>query len=436
VAAKAAEFLQAETDRRALEKLETLVDAALAAWEKPDANKGLTEFLKKEKTPKTREGAEKLQKYVRENVLQPIKKRNLDQFKGLFGEKGAFPLTEKIVVEAASPEWQKEYEPLKAAAKEAAEKVPPQPAQCHGVADLEKPADLKVYVRGNPHKTGENAPRRFLRVLAGTEAPLFKRGSGRLELAEAIADARNPLTARVFVNRLWQQTFGRGLVATPSNFGALGSRPSHPELLDALADRFVRHGWSVKTLHRELLLTAAYQRSSAIDARQQSADPENQWLWRASRRRLSVEELRDAALAVSGGLDRTMSGASGDVDDPAYSRRTIYGRVSRMELSKLLRLFDFPDPNLSSERRIETTLPQQSLFLLNSPFMIARAKALAQAGDAKRVYALTLGREPSAAELEIAAAFLSGTDPQPATLSRAERYAQALLASNAFLFLD
>ena len=107
-----------------------------------------------------------------------------------------------------------------------------------------------------------------------------------------------------------------------------------------------------------------------------------------------------------------------------------------MELSKLLRLFDFPDPNLSSERRIETTLPQQSLFLLNSPFMIARAKALAQAGDAKRVYALTLGREPSAAELEIAAAFLSGTDPQPATLSRAERYAQALLASNAFLFLD
>src|SRR6185436_5892764 len=225
VGGKAAPFLQAETDRRALEKLETLVEAALAVWADPSVNKGLADFLKKEKTPKTREDAEKLLKYVRENVLQPIKKRNLDQFKGLFGEKGGFPLTEKIVVDAASDEWKKEYAVLQAAAKEIAARVPPEPEKCHGVADIEKPTDLRVYVRGNPSKMGEVAPRRFLRVLAGTEAPLFKKGSGRLELAESIADARNPLTARVMVNRIWQQHFGRGLVATPSNFGALGSRP-------------------------------------------------------------------------------------------------------------------------------------------------------------------------------------------------------------------
>jgi cytochrome c553 len=439
VAGKASAFLQAETDRRALEKIDTLVEAALEVWADPAKNKGLAEFLKKEKTPKTREGAEKLQKYVRENALQPIKKRNLDQFKGLFGEKGAYPLPEKIVVDAASPEWRKEYEPLQAAAKEIAAKVPPEPAKAHGVADIEKCTDLKVYVRGNPYKTGENAPRRFLRILAGAEAPLFKRGSGRLELAEAIADARNPLTARVMVNRIWQQHFGRGLVATPSNFGALGMRPTHPELLDALADRFIREKWSVKRLHQELLLTAAYQRSSAITAANQVVDPENQWLWRWSRRRLSIEELRDASLAASGTLDRTLYGASGDVDEPAYARRTIYGRVSRMELSKLLRLFDFPDPNLSSERRIDTTLPQQSLFLLNSPFVIARARALAAletADPAGGIYKRLFGREPSREERELAAAYLSAADAEPAKLTRAERYAQALLAGNAFLFVD
>jgi len=293
-------------------------------------------------------------------------------------------------------------------------------------------------VRGNPSKTGEPAPRRFLRVLAGAQAPLFKRGSGRLDLAEAIADARNPLTARVLVNRIWQQHFGRGLVATPSNFGALGSRPTHPELLDALADRFVRENWSIKRLHKALLLTAAYQRSATIDAANQAVDPENQWLWRANRRRLSVEELRDAVLAVTGSLDRTLYGASGDVDDASYRRRTIYGRVSRHELSGLLRLFDFPDPNLSSERRIDTTLPQQALFLLNSPFMIERSKALAALGaaDPARLHALAFGRDPSPAELEVAAAYLSGVDQEPVKLTRAERYAQALLAGNAFLFID
>src|SRR6185436_13838498 len=217
---------------------------------------------------------------------------------------------------------------------------------------------------------------------------------------------------RVMANRIWQQHFGRGLVATPSNFGALGVRPSHPALLDLLADRFVRGGWSVKRLHREILLTEAYQRASTSIPANEAADPENQWLWRGSRRRLAAEELRDALLVVTGGLDRTMGGPSVEVDDLKNARRAVYAKVSRLELGKLLRLFDFPDPHLSSERRTDTTLPQQSLFLLNSPFMIERAKALAAASEGKvqRIYELALGRAPSADEAAAAAAYLPGED--------------------------
>ena len=399
---KAAAFLRAETDRRALEKVETFDDKALA-------------------------------ESVRKNLAKPVKQRNLDQVKALFGEKGKFPLTEKIVVDAADEEWKREYAALQAAAKATAAEVPPEPARCHGVADVEKPADLKVFIRGNPHKQGEPAPRRFLRVLAGPEAPRVTRGSGRLELADAIADPANPLTARVLVNRLWQQHFGRGIVATSSNFGALGARPTHPGLLDALADRFVRGGWSVKKLHREILLSEAWQRASTGDPANDAVDPDNQWLWRASRRRMTVEELRDSILAVSGGLDRAIGGPSGDVGDVAFARRTVYARISRMELHPLLRMFDFPDPNLSSERRIETTLPQQSLFLLNNPFMISRAKVLATRadGDVPRIFASVFGRAPTPNELALSKAFLSKPDP-----SRVERLVHALLASNAFLFID
>jgi hypothetical protein len=440
--AKAAAFLQAETDRRALEKVELLADAALAVWADPAVNKALCEFLKKEKTPKTREGAEKLQKSLRESLAKPIKQRNLEQVKAVFGEKGVWPLPEKAVVDAASDDWKAAYAPLKEAARAAAAAVPPAPATCHGVADVDKPADLKVYIRGNPYKTGETAPRRFLRALAGPGAPTFVRGSGRLDLAAAIADPANPLTARVMVNRLWQQHFGRGIVSTPSNFGALGMRPTHPELLDALADRFVRGGWSVKRLHREILLSAAYRRSSAADPRNLAADPENKWLWRVERRRLTIEELRDSMLRASGSLEASTGGPSLDLDDPKNFRRTLYAKISRMELHPLLRSFDFPDPNLTSERRMETTQPQQSLFLLNNPFVIARAKALAArlasettaAGTVRRAFGMAFGRKPSEEELAAAVAFLAAGEGRGP--SRNERFAQALLASNEFLFVD
>ena len=188
----------------------------------------------------------------------------------------------------------------------------------HGLAEA-NPVDLKVYIRGNPAKQGDVAPRRFLRIVAGDNATPFKNGSGRLELAEAIADAKNPLTARVMVNRLWQHHFGRGIVGTPSNFGHLGERPTHPELLDYLASRFVESGWSIKQIHREIMLSKTYQ--LCFDARRaqsrstnrpqqnpQQIDPDNRLLWRMPRQRLPVESWRDAMLAVSGKLDRAKIG--------------------------------------------------------------------------------------------------------------------------------
>jgi len=469
-AEQAAAFLQVETDRQALAKTEGLVDAALAVWADPSSNKALDGWLRKgggrpkaveewtkhlppkegprEPSPKVREMAEVLCRTVRDNLAKPMKQRNIDLIKGLFGEKGAFPLTETVVVEGASPEWRSEYAPLRDAAKSAAAAVPAEPARGFGVSDVEKPVDLKVYIRGNPERQGEPAPRRFLRVLAGPDAARVGKGSGRLDLADAIADPRNPLTARVMANRIWQQHFGRGLVATPSNFGALGVRPSHPALLDLLADRFVRGGWSVKRLHREILLTEAYQRASTSIPANEAADPENQWLWRGSRRRLAAEELRDALLVVTGGLDRTMGGPSVEVDDLKNARRAVYAKVSRLELGKLLRLFDFPDPHLPSERRVDTTLPQQSLFLLNSPFLIERARALAARTASepspeavvRRTYEAVLGRAPSPEEIAPCAAFLSAADSSEGKskpgLTRAERFAHAMLVSNPFLFID
>ncbi len=205
----------------------------------------------------------------------------------------------------------------------------------------------------------------------------FQHGSGRLELAHAIASADNPLTARVMVNRIWQHHFGRGLVASSSNFGTLGDRPSHPELLDWLAHRFVESGWSIKALHRTIMLSATYQQSSRFNSRGFTRDPGNTLVWRMNRRRLDVEAWRDAMLAVAGRLDETIGGPSVSLDAPSNHRRTLYAAISRHDLAWMLRLFDFPDPNITSGGRVETTVPLQQLFVLNSEFMATNAEAVA-----------------------------------------------------------
>ena len=316
----------------------------------------------------------------------------------------------------------------------------------HSLTDRSQPKTMKVHVRGNPDTLAEVAPRQFLSILSPEKPAPFQQGSGRLELANAIADPQNPLTARVMVNRLWQQHFGHGLVRTAGNFGALGEQPTHPELLDYLAATFVEQGWSVKEMHRQIVLSATYQQSSS-NSTAAEADPENRLWSRYPRRRLDVESWRDGMLAVAGQLDSAMLGPSSDLSANNNRRRTIYGMVSRHELNPLLRLFDFPDPNITSDQRMTTTVPLQQLFVLNSEFMtnlakdIARnAQAKSDADDSARIidlYEKLYSRQPTSSELEIGRRFVQNTEPTPGTqLTRWERYAQALLAANEFMYLD
>jgi hypothetical protein len=314
------------------------------------------------------------------------------------------------------------------------------------------PVTMKVHIRGNPSMLGEEAPRRMMSILVPETAPAFTQGSGRLELANAIASKDNPLTARVMVNRIWQHHFGKGLVRTPSNFGVLGERPTHPELLDHLASRFVASGWSIKTMHRDIMLSKVYQLASHGNAELKAGeiDPDNRLLSRANRRRLEVEAWRDAMLAVAGKLDRTLGGPSSDLAAPDNRRRTLYGSVSRHELNPLLRLFDFPDPNITSDERTVTTVPLQQLFVLNSEFLVNNAKALAARlraaaedddGRIRHAFVLLYGRPASLRELHLGVDFLAAQRTQrpnqgPTVLTPWEQYAQVLLSTNEFLYVD
>jgi hypothetical protein len=256
----------------------------------------------------------------------------------------------------------------------------------------------------------------------------------------------------VIVNRVWQQHFGRGLVDTPSNFGTTGALPSHPALLDDLAARFIAQGWSLKWLHRELVLSATYQQSSAYDAGRFAIDPENRALWRANRRRLEVEAWRDAMLSATGRLDLALGGPDRSLDDRDNTRRTLYSTVKRRELHAMLRLNDFPDPTTHNASRDLTTTPFQQLFVLNSPFMLEQSAALAERmrrdapgdleGQIRLTYRLLYGREPTANQMQVAQDFFAPAANDraandPAALEQLwKQYAQALLGSNESAFVD
>ena len=302
--------------------------------------------------------------------------------------------------------------------------------------------DMHVAIRGDLRKKGELAPRRFLTIMAGEKGPTFKQGSGRKELAEAMFEAGKPLASRVMVNRIWQYHFGHGLVRTPSNFGKLGERPSHPELLDWLASAFEESGWSIKHLHRLIISSATYQRSSGFNQDNFDSDGDNRLLWRMSPRRMEIEAWRDSLLAVTGELDRTIGGKPTDkIFD--VKRRTLYTTISRngdrFASDEFLRLFDFPSPSSTAPKRITSTVPQQYLFMLNSPFMIARAKALSERlqkeekDDKARIelaYALLYGRPPAKVEIQIGLGFLSGKEGK---IPRFQQYAQVLLSAHEFI---
>jgi hypothetical protein len=290
---------------------------------------------------------------------------------------------------------------------------PGAPPRAMALEDVARPKDYPVLLRGEPENTGEIVPRRFLEILSGAKRPVFKDGSGRLELARAIADPTNPLTARVLVNRVWQQHFGAGFVDTPDDLGNMASAPTHPELLDWLAATFVEQGWSLKKLHRSIVLSRVYQLSSAANAACAAADPDNRLRWRANLRRLDFEQVHDALLAIGGSLDLSQIGgrpvqiASGDF----LERRAIYTWIDRGNPPELLTQFDFPNPDVPTGRRYETIVPQQSLFLMNSPLVVESARSLvhhaafaALKTDEERVaslYVTIFARPPDAREMQL-----------------------------------
>jgi cytochrome c553 len=344
-------------------------------------------------------------------------------------------------------------------------KHPGAPARAMAINDNPNPRNAAIFLRGQPGNRGDEVPRRFLQVLSHVDGGQpFSDGSGRLELARAIASPNNPLTARVIVNRVWQQHFGFGLVRTPSDFGARGEQPTHPDLLDYLAAEFMADAWSIKRLQRRIMLSAAWQQSSEHRAEGQAIDPENRLLWHMPRRRLEFEPLRDRWLMVSGNLDLQIGGRSVKIHEDA-TRRGLYAYLDREDVPSLLAAFDVPSPDASQASRSRTTVPQQALYMINSKFVIEQAKLLAAktaevADTQQRIieyYRHCLARDPKTAEIELAKQFLDPSKPPlPGSESNAEfegdsspgfaktkepldpwvQFAQVLLVSNEFAFVD
>jgi mono/diheme cytochrome c family protein len=331
-------------------------------------------------------------------------------------------------------------------------------------------ANLRVHVRGNHLTLGEEVPRRFLRVLAGeNQRPLESSRSGRLELAEWLTARDHPLTSRVMINRLWLWHFGEGLVGSPDNFGRLGDRPVNLELLDWLARRFIASGWSLKNMHRVIMLSSTYQMSSRLDAVAAQVDPENHLHWRANRRRLEAEEIRDAILAVSGQLDVTMGGTLLTEKSHAYvnsttrsgatayavSRRSVYLPVIRSGLYDVFQAFDFADPSASNGKRIPTTVAPQALFMMNDKLVLRCAEAMARhlldlrnlddTGRILKAYLAAYGRPPTDREIARAKEYLGrfavilesqGVGSESRSLQSWQALCQSIIASSEFIYLN
>jgi hypothetical protein len=320
--------------------------------------------------------------------------------------------------------------------------------------DRRTPVEPQIFRRGSPLRKGDYVPRQFLGLVAGPDRRPFQEGSGRRELAEAIVDPQNPLIARVIVNRIWGHVFGQPLVATPSDFGLRAQPPSHPELLDYLAVRFIESGWSIKDLIRQLVLSETFCQSSSLPAddtgaeRGRAIDPDNRWYWRSPTRRLSIEQLRDSLLSAGQTLDLSSVGGRPKElwTEPFSRRRSIYGLVDRQFLPPLLRSFDFANPDLHIPWRSETTVAQQCLFFLNHPLVLQQAKLLSPdlsshpdpTAEVQRLFQQVLQRDPTELEVLEAIEFLDQAEAgRSATDASAwEQLAQVLLSSNEFLFIE
>jgi hypothetical protein len=410
------------------------VDVALDAWHKLAAGKP---------------DRAALEKTARE-VQQAIERGgpNGPLARDLAGIRSPFRLKGRDDLQYLSPAARADLAKLTTELDELRKRTPPMPC-AHGAMEgglryslFPGFQDVPIHTRGSTARLAARVPRGFPKALqppSGT-API-KSGSGRLELARWIASPDNPLTARVLVNRLWQHHFGEGIVRTPSNFGRLGTPPTHPELLDYLARRFFESGWSIKAMQRLIVLSAAYQQSSHASRETRTADPDNRLFGRMNRRRLEAEALRDSLLAVSGCLNLH---AGGPADTDAQSlRRMLYLRCSRSDRSGFGPLFDAADACIQVEQRSASTVAPQALFLMNSPLVADKAARLVNRPEIatarkpeeriQALYRIVLGRPASADELAAGCKFVAA---MPEKLRPWEAYAQALFLSNEFLFVD
>ncbi len=383
-------------------------------------------------------------------------------FRDVFADNGPFGVSARMVDSLATPAGKAELKALRAEQKKLKDALPPEPEMACAVED-DAPVVQKVLLRGDYNNLGDVAPKTFPLVIAGKDRLIVENGSGRRELAEWLASPANPLTARVMVNRIWQGHFGEGLVRTPDNFGKMGERPTHPELLDYLAAEFVAKGWSIKEMHRLLLNSSAYRMSSAPSPAAVAADGENRLLSRFPRRRLLVEEMRDGMLAISGKIDLAMGGTlqSGFGTDGENSngrlslspenqvRRTVYMPLRRANLPALFNLFDFGDATTPNGKRVVTNVAPQALFLMNSKFVADQADAVAKnlladpALDPKQkvesLYFRVLNRAPASAEVDNALSYTAAFRqrfPKTADSDAWQSITRILLASNEFIYVD
>ena len=380
-----------------------------------------------------------------------------------FAGTGPFFLEEKAQDGVFSQESNRRLALYRQELKQLEGTLPPEPAMACAVEEGD-PVRQRVFVRGDYNNLGEEAPKRFPLILAGAEQEPISAGSGRMELARWLTEPDHPLTARVMVNRIWQGHFGQGLVRTPNNFGKLGTPPTHPQLLDYLARRFIREEWSIKKMHRLIMNSATYRMGSRMTPAKRLRDPQNQLLSRFERRRLEVEEIRDGLLSLDGSLDLTMGGTlqTGFGTDTENSndrlslkpetvhRRMVYLPLRRANLPTLLNLFDFGDATTSMGKRSHTNVAPQALFMMNSEFVADRARNLAtrlekeETDSAKRIdraYIITLNRMPEAEERQAALAYLGDFTgkfgrPEGSGLDALGSFCRILMGSNDFMYVD
>jgi len=360
----------------------------------------------------------------RENISRPkpldaLADKDWEQIRQfLYGKGGPSNPSEAEILAMQGQRIQGEQQRIRSRMVDLHMNHPGSPARAMVVADSANPRNTRVYIRGNARNLGDEAPRRFLEALSNGEPQPFKIGSGRLELAQAIANRDNPLTARVYVNRVWMHLFGEGFVRSPSDFGTRAEAPSHPELLDWLAGWFMDNGWSTKKLIRLVMTSNTYQQSSDDNPRFAQLDPANYLLWRQNVRRAEFEVLRDSILAIGGKLDLEMGGPPVNLTaEPFPTRRTVYGLVDRRALASVYTTFDFANPDLSTGQRYVTTVPQQALFLMNNPLVVEQSRNLVTRPDfaalktederVKLLYRLIYQREPKASEMSLATKYLS-----------------------------